>query len=65
MEITLALNKMSVEEKIQVMESIWEDLCKTPNSFTSPDWHQRVLSNRSEQAKKGKDEFTDWETAKK
>ena len=28
MSNTLQLDKMSMEEKIQVMESIWKDLCR-------------------------------------
>lgn len=36
MSITLPLEKMSVEEKIRIMESIWDDLCDTAASKITP-----------------------------
>ena len=65
MATTLPLEKMSISEKIQTMESIWEDLCKTADSISSPPWHEKVLNEREEGIKLGEDEFVDWEIAKK
>ena len=65
MTVTLSLEKMSIEEKIQTMESIWEDLCKTAESLSSPPWHQKVLNEREEYIKRREDKFIDWEIAKK
>lgn len=31
----------------------------------SPAWHEKILDVREENIKQGKDEFIDWETAKK
>ncbi|MES0490514.1 MAG: addiction module protein [Leptospirales bacterium] len=56
---------MSIEEKIQTMESIWEDLCKTADSTLSPPWHEKVLEQREENVKSGKEKFVDWDLAKK
>ena len=64
MSITLPLKEMSAEEKIQVMESIWDDLCGTAGSTLSPDWHGHVLADRKAAVLAGKDEIIDWETAK-
>ena len=64
MSITLPLEKMSVEEKIQAMETIWDDLCSRANSLASPDWHGEVLAEREAAIERGDDEFIDWETAK-
>ena len=64
MSITLPLKKMSAEEKIQVMESIWDDLCGTAGSLLSPGWHGNVLADRKAAIVAGEDEFIDWETAK-
>jgi hypothetical protein len=64
MSITLPLKKMSAEEKIQVMESIWVDLCDTAGSRLSPDWHGKILADRKEAVLAGEDEIIDWETAK-
>jgi hypothetical protein len=65
MPITLPLQTMSVEEKIQVMESIWDDLCDTAGSTLTPDWHRSILTARKAALKGGNDEVLDWETAKK
>jgi hypothetical protein len=64
MPITLPLQKMSVEEKIQVMESIWDDLCVTAGSTLTPEWHGKVLASREQAVLAGEDEITDWELAK-
>jgi len=65
MEITLPLEQMSTEEKIRIMETIWEDLCKKADSLSSPSWHKNILHKREEQVKNGDDEFIDWGKAKK
>lgn len=65
MEITLPLEKMSIKEKIQTMETIWDDLCKKAGSISSPDWHGKVLHEREKRVKDGNEKFVDWEEAKK
>lgn len=65
MEVTLPLEKMSTEEKIQTMETIWDDLCKKADSISSPSWHEKVLNDREEGIKNGDDEFVDWKIAQK
>ena len=64
MKYKIPLNKMSTHDKIEAMESIWEDLCKNADSLSSPDWHKKVLQNREVSLKEGNDEFVDWEDAK-
>ena len=65
MASTLPLDKMSVEEKIQAMESLWEDLCSRAGGVVSPDWHGGVLAERDAAHKRGEDEFEDWDEAKR
>ena len=64
MSISLPLEKMSVEEKLQAMESIWDDLCDRADNLASPAWHGEVLADRESALQGGNDEFIDWETAK-
>lgn len=64
MSINLALDEMSVEEKIQAMEKIWADLCERAQSLESPGWHADVLGDREAALKLGEDQFTDWDIAK-
>jgi hypothetical protein len=56
---------LSPEEKIRIMESIWDDLCDTAGSTLSPDWHGSVLADRKAAVLAGEDEIIDWETAKR
>ena len=63
MSITLPLKEMSAEEKIQVMESLWKDLCMTAGGILSPGWHQDVLSSREAAVQAGEMENMDWEAA--
>lgn len=61
---TLPLDKMSVEEKIRVMEAIWDDLCRRAEAVQSPDWHGEILAEREAAIERGEDQFEDFETAK-
>ncbi|TQV81528.1 addiction module protein [Aliikangiella coralliicola] len=65
MAISLPLESMSVEEKLRVMEDIWDDLSSKSENIASPLWHLDELSAREDALTKGSDEFTDWELAKK
>jgi hypothetical protein len=65
MKNTLDLKHMSVEEKLQVMETIWDDLCKEADSLKSPSWHEDILNEREKEIKNGDKNFMDWNKAKK
>ncbi|MBN1647629.1 MAG: addiction module protein [Spirochaetales bacterium] len=64
MKHSLPLKNMTVEEKIIIMESLWDDLCKDQDQISSPDWHGSILKQREQQLKSGDDLFTDWQEAK-
>ena len=65
MQTSLALDKMTKEEKLRVMEALWIDLTKSQEEFSSPGWHEDVLKAREERIKSGIEEYKDWEIAKK
>ena len=65
MQVTLPLEKMSTEEKIQIMETIWDNLCKKADRLSSPSWHKNILHEREERIKNGDEKFVDWDNAKK
>jgi len=60
----LALEKMSLSEKIMTIEMIWEDISSNNSNISSPDWHENVLKIRDENIASGKDKLIDWEVAK-
>jgi hypothetical protein len=65
MGMSLSVEKMSIEEKFQTMETIWDDLCKKADSISSPPWHEKVLNDRENAISNGEDVFVDLNTAKK
>ena len=64
MEPALQIDKMTIAEKLRIMELLWDDLCRTPEQIPSPDWHEEVLRAREERITQGNAEFTDWTEAK-
>ena len=64
MPATLPLNEMTVIEKLQAMEALWEDLSRNAVVLESPEWHRDVLEAREKRIASGEARFTDWEQAK-
>ena len=64
MPFNLPLKEMTLREKLAAMESLWEDLARTPEAIESPAWHKDVLDERHQRLADGKSRFIDWETAK-
>jgi hypothetical protein len=65
MGMSLSVEKMSIEEKFQTMETIWDDLCKKADSISSPPWHEKILNDRENGISNGKDVFVYLNAAKK
>lgn len=64
MPVELALDQMSVPEKLQLMEALWEDLSRNASEFKSPAWHREVLEECRRKAESGEERFMDLEAAK-
>ena len=64
MDISLPLDKMTNLDKIAMMEKIWDDLCRDPESIPSPAWHQDVLTARETEIKEGRASFTSFDRVK-
>ena len=60
----LPLNEMSVEEKLQTMEALWQSLSVDPASVASPAWHEEELADRERKIESGEVKFVEWENAK-
>jgi hypothetical protein len=63
--ITLPIEQMSQAEKLMALEALWADLSRNEEAFESPAWHRVELAATEERVKSGKEEFLDWESAKK
>ena len=58
MPFNLPLKDMSLHEKLSAMESLWEDLARTPDAIESPAWHEDILDERRQRV------ADVWESAK-
>ena len=65
MSVDVALDKMTVREKLQLLERLWEDLAQRPEDVPSPDWHGEVLAARIKAVREGRASFEDWDAAKR
>ncbi len=58
------IKKMSIIERLQAMEELWDSLCHEENEIKSPEWHKDILESRREKIKKGNVEFISLEDLK-
>jgi len=59
------IKMLSVEQKLQVMEAIWQDLSGEEEAVQSPSWHGEALLETEERHKVGKEDIIEWRDAKK
>jgi hypothetical protein len=64
MNAELQIDKMTVSEKVDAMEVLWADLSKNLEFDFLPDWHGKILSERSRSLETGEDKVIDWIEAK-
>jgi putative addiction module component (TIGR02574 family) len=60
----LNLDKLTIQEKLQAMEMLWDDICRNVSDIPSPTWHEKLLKKREQQLQEGVDTFIDWDQAK-
>ena len=65
MTVALPLHEMSLPEKLELFETLWDDLSRQPQQLQSPEWHKDVLEDRRQNVQSGDETFSDWEDAKK
>jgi putative addiction module component (TIGR02574 family) len=61
----IPIEKMSLAEKLQLMERLWDDLARHPHDLPSSGCHGDVLAERMKAVQEGRTGFEDWEAAKK
>jgi putative addiction module component (TIGR02574 family) len=61
----LAIDQMTIEEKLQTMEALWNDLCQHEEMLPVHDWQKDLLDDRKRLLEKGDAQFLDWEESKK
>ena len=61
---SLEIQQMPREEKLRLMETLWEDLSRDEAAFESPAWHADVLRETTERRECGEEASLKWEQAK-
>jgi putative addiction module component (TIGR02574 family) len=51
------IKKMTLAERLQAMELLWESISASPEKVASPAWHGKVLASRLATVKAGKGTF--------
>ena len=64
MPVTLPLKEMTLQEKLAIMESLWDELSRSPDAIEVPKWHREILKQRRKRITNGEAQFADWERAK-
>ncbi|MCG2587545.1 addiction module protein [Rhodohalobacter sulfatireducens] len=59
------VKNLSVEEKLLLMEALWNDLSEKVGSMEIPESHKAILDEREKKIQVGEAKFVDWEKAKK
>lgn len=62
--VDIRLSKLTLAQKLDLMEAIWNDLAKHEKTLESPSWHEEVLKDREKALAAGKATISDWEDAK-
>ena len=65
MQNTIEIKQLSREEKLRVMEAIWEDLSDEEEQVESPDWHKEALQETERRLSSGQEKIVDWKDVKK
>jgi len=62
--VEVPLSKLTLAQKLDLMEAIWDDLARQDKTLESPPWHEEVLKDREQALAAGKATISDWEEAK-
>lgn len=58
------IKNMSLAERLQAMELLWESLASSPEQVDSPAWHKAVLAERMKKVQSGEAKFLTLEELK-
>ena len=55
---------LSSDEKLQLLEVLWEEVSRNERNFESPAWHAEELRKTEERVAAGLETFHDWDDVK-
>ena len=63
--VELPISRLSLAQKLDLMETLWADLARDETRLQSPAWHKPLLEDREKALRAGKVTVSDWEQPKK
>lgn len=60
----ISLDGLSVAEKVQLLERVWSELCRSTADVASPDWHREILEERQRRLLSGEATVSSWRDTK-
>lgn len=58
------IKQLPLNEKLRMMEALWEDLRADPDGVPVPDWQKRLLSERRKAVEEGNEKVLEWDDVK-
>jgi putative addiction module component (TIGR02574 family) len=60
----LEIRKLSLPEKLDLLEAVWTELSAVPDALIVPQWHKDILDDRLLSMQQGSMNAIDWDQAK-
>ena len=60
----LEIQQLPRQEKLRLMEILWDDLSRDEAAFESPAWHADALRETAERRARGEEQLLNWDEAK-
>lgn len=58
------IRELPLNEKLQLMEALWEDLRSREEVVPVPEWHKELLDARRKAVEAGQEPVLDWDEVK-
>lgn len=62
--VALPLDSMTLAQKMDLLERVWDSIASKEKEYESPVWHGEELKHREENVRSGKTQFIPWGKAK-
>ena len=63
-QFALPLAELTMPQKLELFEALWNDLASDPTTMASPPWHEKILQEREKALATGEAKVSDWQEAK-
>jgi putative addiction module component (TIGR02574 family) len=61
----IEISKLTVEQRLELIEALWESLREHPEVIPVPDWHREELDRRLGELDRGEVETASWDEVKR